>query len=270
MKPRIAIPLPHSTKKDYVERALPPYVHAIEDAGGEALPIPLDKTQDEIAEMLKQCHGIVLPGSPADVDPEKYGEPRREKTNPADPLRDAADELLLQDAHNMHKPILAICYGLQALNVWRTGTLRQDIASELHTPVKHDAGRKVKEAHRVNVDPESRLAKILSDAPATSLSPSPDFTAMQMMVNSSHHQSADVVGDGLRVVARSPEDGVIEALEGDAPDDQFVLAVQWHPERSYEHDPASRALFKALVDAAEQWRQSDYAKDEPEGLERKS
>ncbi len=268
MKPRIAIPVPHSTKQDYDARALPPYVHAIEAAGGEALPIPLEKTQDEIAEMLKQCHGIVLPGSPADVDPEKYGEPRHSKTNPADPLRDAADELLLQDAHNMHKPILAICYGLQALNVWRSGKLCQDIEAELHSPVKHEAGRAVKEAHRINVDPESRLAKILADYPDTGLSPSPDFTAMQMTVNSSHHQSADVVGDGLRVVARSPEDGVIEALEGEAPDDQFVLAVQWHPERTYDDNPASQALFKALVDAAEQWQQSDRAQGEPEGLER--
>ncbi len=266
MKPRIAIPLPHSTKKDYVERSLPPYVHAIEAAGAEAFPIQLDKTQDEIAEMLKQCHGIVLPGSPADVDPEKYGEPRHPKTHPPDPMRDAADELLLQDAHNMHKPILAICYGLQALNVWRSGKLCQDIHAELHSPVKHDAGSKVKQAHSVNVVPESRLAKILSDAPGTDLSPSPDFTAMQLMVNSSHHQSADVAGDGLRVVARSPEDDVIEALEGDAPEEQFVLAVQWHPERSYDHDPASRALFKALVDAAEQWQQGDYAKGEREGL----
>ncbi len=266
MKPRIAIPTPHSTKQDYVERALPPYVHAIEAAGGEALPIPLDKTQDEIAEMLKQCHGVVLPGSPADVDPEKYGEPRHEKTHEADPLRDAADELLLQDAHNMHKPILAICYGLQALNVWRSGKLCQDIESELHSPVKHEAGRTVKEAHRVNVDPESRLAKILADAPDTGLSPSPDFTAMQMTVNSSHHQAAEIAGDGLRVAARSTEDGVIEALEGDAPGDQFVLGVQWHPERTYDDDPSSRALFKALVEAAEQWQQSDYAKGEPEGL----
>jgi len=266
MKPRIAIPLPHSTKQDYVERALPPYVHAIEAAGGEAFPIPLDKTQDEIAEMLKQCHGVVLPGSPADVDPEKYGEPRHEKTHDADPLRDAADELLLQDAHNMHKPILAICYGMQALNVWRSGKLCQDIAAERHSPVKHEAGRAVKEAHRVNVDPESWLARILSDAPDTGLSVSPDSTAMQMMVNSSHHQAADVVGDGLRVAARAPEDDVIEALEGDTPDDQFVLGVQWHPERGYDDDPNSQALFKALVDAAEQWQQSDYAKGEPEGL----
>ncbi len=267
MKPRIAIPVPHSTNQEYVERALPAYFHAIEEAGGEALPIPLDQTQDEIAEMLKQCHGIVLPGSPADVDPEKYGEPRHAKTNPPDPLRDAADELLLQDAHNMRKPILAICYGLQALNVWRSGKLVQDIEGELHSPVKHDAGRAVKEAHRVNLDPASRLARILADAPGTALSPSPDFTAMQLTVNSSHHQSADLVGDGLRVVARSPEDGVIEALEGDDPDDQFVLAVQWHPERTFDDDPSSRALFKALVDAAEQWQHSDYARGEPEGLQ---
>jgi len=270
MKPCIAIPLPHSTKQDYVERALPPYVHAIEAAGGEALPIPLDKTQDEIAEMLKQCHGVVLPGSPADVDPEKYGELRHEKTHDADPARDAADELLLQDAHNMHKPILAICYGLQALNVWRSGKLCQDIAAELRSPVKHEAGRAVKEAHRVNVASESRLARILSDAPDTSLSVSPDATAMQMMVNSSHHQAADVVGDGLRVSARSPEDDVIEALENDASEDQFILGVQWHPERTYDDDPNSRALFKALVDAAGQWQRSDYAKGEPEGLEKRT
>jgi putative glutamine amidotransferase len=270
MKPRIAIPFPHSTKQDYVERALPPYVHAVEAAGGEALPIPLDKTQDEIAEMLKQCHGVVLTGSPADVDPEKYGEPRHDKTHEPDPLRDAADELLLQDAHNMHKPILAICYGLQALNVWRSGRLVQDIAAELRSPVKHEAGSKVKEAHRINVASESRLARILSDAPDTDLSVSPDGTSMQMMVNSSHHQSVEVAGDGLKVVARSPEDDVIEALEGDEPADQFILGVQWHPERTYDDDANSRALFKALVDAAEQWQQSDYAKCEPEGLGRKN
>ena len=69
--------------------------------------------------------------------------------------------------------------------------------------------------------------------------------------NSSHHQAAgDVIGDGLRVVARCPEDHVIEALEGTSAD-HFVLAVQWHPERSFDEDPNSRAIFRALVEAAE-------------------
>jgi len=124
MKPRIAIPVPHSSNREYVERALPQYQHAIEAAGGKMVLVPLDKTQDEIAELLKRSSGVVLPGSPADVDPEKYGARKHPKTQPPDAARDAADELFLQDAYNMRKPLLGICYGLQALNVWRSGTLR--------------------------------------------------------------------------------------------------------------------------------------------------
>jgi putative glutamine amidotransferase len=70
-------------------------------------------------------------------------------------------------------------------------------------------------------------------------------------VNSSHHQSADRIGDGLKIVARCPEDGIIEALEGTSPE-HFVLAVQWHPERSFDDDQNSRAIFNALVEAAKQ------------------
>jgi len=90
----------------------------------------------------------------------------------------------------------------------------------------------------VEIDSGSRLAKILNVGPE----------ARSLSVNSSHHQAADVAGDGLRVVARCPEDGIIEALEGAAPD-HFVLAVQWHPERAME-DEASRAIFRAFVQAA--------------------
>jgi putative glutamine amidotransferase len=72
-------------------------------------------------------------------------------------------------------------------------------------------------------------------------------------VNSSHHQSAEAIGDSLRIVARCPDDGIIEALEGTAPD-HFVLAVQWHPERSVEEDAASRAIFRAFIAAAGDWR----------------
>ena len=113
----------------------------------------------------------------------------------------------------MHKPVLGICYGLQILNVYRSGTLLQHIQS----PVDHEAGRTVPLAHEVTVEPGSMLANIVAEK--------------SLPVNSSHHQSAEVVGDGLRVVARSQQDGVIEAIEGTSPD-HFVLAVQWHPERS--------------------------------------
>jgi putative glutamine amidotransferase len=235
LKPRIAIPVPHSNA-EYAQRVLPDYTQAVEAAGGEPVVIPLDATPETTANLLKRCQGVLLPGSKADVDPQKYGAARHTGTADPDPLRDAADELLIQDAYNMRKPILGICYGLQSLNVWRTGTLVQDIASELKSAIKHDAGRKVPRAHNVAIESGSRLAGIVGSEKA-------------LPVNSSHHQAVAVAGDGLRVAARCPEDGVIEALESTLPD-QWAVAVQWHPERSYQDDAASRALFRALIDAA--------------------
>lgn len=240
MKPRIAIPLPHGRDPEYALRAVPQYERAIELSGGEAVRIPLDRTPVEVMKLIERCDAVLLPGSKADVDPAKFDAPRHPKTEDADPLRDTVDELLLQDAYNMRKPVLGICYGLQILNVYRSGNLLQHIESA----VNHEAGRKVPVAHSVAIEPKSKLAEIVGE----------NF----IPANSSHHQAAgDVIGDGLRIVARCAEDGVIEALEGTSPD-QFVLAVQWHPERSYEDDPRSRALFKALIEAAAQ-RHSDLA-----------
>ncbi len=199
MKPRIAIPVPNSTRTDYVLRALPQYERAVRAAGGEPVIIDVKGTNAEIAQTVKLCDGVLLPGSPADVDPEKYGAQRHPKTAPADPVRDNADELLLQDAYNMRKPVFGICYGLQSLNVWRTGTLDQ----ELPEGVKHEAGSKVAQAHQVRVAPGSKLAAILRDAGAL-----PSDGELVMPVNSSHHQAPKALGDGLRLVAWSPEDGV--------------------------------------------------------------
>src|SRR6185436_7161058 len=106
------------------------------------------------------------------------------------------------------------------------------------TDVNHEAGKDVAVAHTVDVEPASRLAKVISgNQEAAGKKP------LAVSVNSSHHQSAAVIGDGLRVVARSPQDKVIEAIEGTSPD-HFVIAVQWHPERSFDTDPASKALFE--------------------------
>jgi len=243
MKPRIAIPVPNSKRQDYVWRALPQYERAVRAAGGDPIIIDVKGTNSEIAQAVKLCDGVLLPGSPADVDPEKYGATRHPTTAPADARRDNADELLLQDAYNMRKPVFGICYGLQSLNVWRTGTLDQ----ELPEGVNHEAGRKVAQAHQVLVEPQSKLAAILRDAGVL-----PEGDTIAMPVNSSHHQAPDVLGDGLRLVAWCPEDGVKEAVEGTAPD-HFVLGVQWHPERTYEDDAASRALFRAFIQAAAEW-----------------
>lgn len=246
MKPRIAIPVPH-TNSDYAERALPPYLDALQDAGAEPVKIPLGLENRDIARLAASCDAILLPGSRADIDPEKYGAGRDPRTNPSDPPRDNVDELLLQDAYNMRKPILGICYGLQALNVWRTGTLRQ----HLDTGVNHRADRAEKHAHDVTVEAGSGLAAIVGG-------PSGAASSLTVPVNSSHHQAVDRVGDGLRVVAHSPEDKVIEAVEGTAPG-HFVLGLQWHPERLFPNDAASRAIFRALVDRARAWHEQAQA-----------
>jgi putative glutamine amidotransferase len=261
--PRIAIPLPLSGNAEYVERSLPQYERAIEQAGGEPVRIPLDLLPAETMNIVKRCDAVLLPGASADVDPAKYGAPRHEKTAPADRNRDTVDELLLQDAYNMRKPILGICYGLQILNVYRTGSLIQHIESKIN----HEAGRNVPVAHDVEIDPASRLSRIVSGSGHSSarrssgghdFSPAASRTQQDaplavaghsLAVNSSHHQSADIVGDRLRAVARCPDDGVIEAIEGTDPD-HFVLAVQWHPERSVDDDESSRAIFRSLVEAA--------------------
>jgi putative glutamine amidotransferase len=234
--PRIAIPVPHSGDREYAERALPQYEEAVRTAGGEPVRIALDQTPVQVMTQIERCDAVLLPGSRADVDPRKYSADRHEKTAPADAKRDTVDELLLQDAYNLHKPVLGICYGLQSLNVYRSGSLVQHIESA----IDHSAGRAVAKAHSVKIEPESRLAKIVS-------------ASKTVAVNSSHHQSADAVGDGLRVVARSAEDGIIEALEGTAPE-HFVLAVQWHPERSVNDAPelaeSAKAIFHAFIEAA--------------------
>ncbi len=249
MKPRIAIPLPHGSDLEYAERAIPQYERAIELSGAEPVRIPLERTPPEVMKLIERCDGVVLPGSKADVDPAKFGAERHPKTEAADPKRDTVDELLLQDAYNMRKPLLGICYGLQILNVYRSGTLLQHIES----PVNHEAGRKVPVAHQIEVEPGSMLAKILfaegSETPKT------------IPANSSHHQSAAIIGDGLRVVARSPRDGIVEAVEG-ASSDHFVLAVQWHPERSFDDDSYSRKIFRAMTLAAEEWHQKSVGEFE--------
>jgi gamma-glutamyl-gamma-aminobutyrate hydrolase PuuD len=111
-----------------------------------------------------------------------------------------------------------------------------------------DCSRSVAQVHRVEIDPESKLAGILRDGGAL-----PENAGL-LQVNSSHRQAARTVGDGLRLVAWSPEDGVKEAVESTSPD-HFVLGVQWHPERTYDSEPASRAMFQAFIRAAARWHE---------------
>lgn len=234
---RVAIPEPTSTDADYNGRSLPPYIEALKAAGAEPVVISLSEPQQNVARILAGVQGILLPGSRYDVDPQRYGEERIPECGEEDAARAAVDELFLQDAFNLHKPILAICHGTQTLNVWRNGTLVQ----HLTTPVNHSPGRAITDAHPVQIAEGSRLAALI-----------PPEEGAEPKVNSSHHQAVKAVGDRLRVTAVSPGDGTIEAVELDDPS-HFVVCVQWHPERTFQESPFSRAIFSAFVDAARDW-----------------
>lgn len=231
--------MPHSTDREYGERAIPQYERAVTLAGGEPVRVELDRDADYVRKVMVSCAGVLLPGSNADVDPGRFGEAKSAHTAAADPRRDAVDDLLLDDAYAQRKPVLGICYGLQSLNVYRAGSLIQHIPdflpAETRAKVNHEAGRNVTVAHMAEVEGGSRLAGMVG--------------ATVVAVNSSHHQSAERIGEGLRVVARCPDDNIVEALEG-TDGEHFVVAVQWHPERSVELDAASIGIFRALVEEA--------------------
>jgi putative glutamine amidotransferase len=249
MKPRIAIPLPQSTDLDYSERLWPQYATAIEQAGGEPVKVPLDLSQKQVADLIRGCEGFLLPGSGADVNPQKYGQDAIPECGPADPGREAVDELLLQEAHSLYKPLLCICFGTQSLNVWRGGTLVQDLAV---MPVNHAAGKSVAIAHTAAIAPESLLGSIVVKNEA------PEHDGfLRLPVNTSHHQAIGIAGDGLRITARCPQDAVVEAVEGGQTSEgssaHFVLGLQWHPERSVDISPTSRAIFERFVTEAASW-----------------
>ncbi|GGA71401.1 hypothetical protein GCM10011507_23810 [Edaphobacter acidisoli] len=254
MKPRIAIPVPTSTNPEYNQRSWPVYAQAVERSGGEPVEIPLTGTPATIVNLINTCQAVLLPGSPADINPHKFGAEPIPECSPADPARENVDELLIQDAHNLYKPILAICFGTQSLNVWRGGTLVQHI-DPTHTPINHRAGRDVPVAHTANIEPDSVLGGILKkDTPEEA----PEQTGhLNLRVNSSHHQAIETPGDGLRITARCPEDGVIEAVEGglatETGNPHWVLGIQWHPERSYDISPASQAIFRRFINEAAAW-----------------
>jgi len=252
--------MPHSTDLEYGERAIPQYERAVIIAGGDPVRIPLDRTAAEVESLVGGCEGVLLPGSNADVDPGRFHQEKSPHTAAADPRREQVDDLLLEHAYAQRKPVLGICYGLQSLNVFRRGSLIQHIPDflpeETRSKVNHEAGRKISIAHSVEIKSDSLLAKFVCGDSRRRLSSrakpgrAGSKDKLILPVNSSHHQSADAIGLGLRVVALCSDDRIIEALEGTSAD-HFVVAVQWHPERSVDDDEASRAIFRALLSAAE-------------------
>jgi len=237
-KPRIGIP--YRTRKeeltgdfDKLER----YIDSVRRAGGESVVISLGLSSAHLGKIARTLDGLLLPGSPADLDPARFGAARHAKCADPDRDRERTDFALLEHGLAEQKPIVAICYGLQSLNVFRSGTLIQDIPSELGRRIEHDSGNgpgAPDRTHSVEIEPNSRLAQIAE--------------AQQALVNSSHHQSICEPGRDLRVVARA-SDGVIEAVEW-MDHTNWVMGVQWHPERMAETDALTRGLFSDLVAVA--------------------
>ncbi len=166
-------------------------------------------------------------------------------TNKADEPRETADWTLLEEAERHQSPSPG---HLLRAAVAKRLPRRLSCSGPSALPVNHSAGRKVAVAHTADISRESLLGSLLSPSETTE-----NNGFLRLPVNSSHHQAIAEPGPGMRIVARCPEDGVIEAIEADydPKDPWFFMAVQWHPERSTEISAASRALFARLVEEAE-------------------
>ncbi len=210
------------------------YLDAVRSAGGVPVLIPVGSEQDLIDEYARRLDGILLPGSPNDIDPAHYGREPHEKLGRVFAERDNTDFILLAAAASAGLPVLGICYGAQSLNVYRGGTLIQDIPSEIPEALEHDREGEPKEIKSHSVRLEGTWMRRLHPDP-------------EAQVNSYHHQSIDVPGRNLRSVALAP-DGVVEAVEDTT--GTFAIGVQWHPETGWSTDRFARSIFTAFVDAA--------------------
>jgi len=251
-RPKIGITmrLEIETRRFYLGRD---YCEAVEAAGGIPVHLGLIPRQDYVTAALDGLDGILLPGSDTDVDPSFYGEEPHPRLKKVVPEKDLTERLVLQEAERLGLPIFAICYGMQALNVWRGGTLVQDIESQGDSLIKHEQGIPLARAsHTIRVEKNSILGglSVLGED-------------LEVRVNSHHHQAIGQVGSGLQAVAWA-KDGIVEGIQ-DTRDDVFILGVQWHPELSWADDVLSRELFERFVSICEK-RATDASVESPKQL----
>lgn len=220
------------------------YVTTLTNEGALPWVVPLLDDEETTRGIYDQLDGVFLAGG-VDIDPSSYGEERHELCGLSDVHRDTTELRFVRWALEDHKPILAVCRGIQLINVAAGGSLYQDIAFELPDAIKHDyfpvQGHYTRDllVHNILVDQESKLGELLS--------------ARSVRVNSMHHQGIKDLANGLIPTAFAP-DGLIEGVE--APNGHFMIGVQWHPEELAGTDAGMRRLFGAFIEAALDYREA--------------
>ena len=213
------------------------YVDVLTSVGAIPWVIPLTHDMATLRALYERLDGVFLPGG-VDMDPEVYSESRLPVCGVTDPDRDRVEVALVQWAMADRKPVLAVCRGVQVLNVAAGGTLYQDLAEWCEAAIKHDywpmEPRQRRDlVHAVHIEAGTQLASIIGAGATT--------------VNSMHHQGIKQLAPGLVVNALAP-DGLIEGVEGR--DEGYLMGVQWHPEELVESDPAMRRLFESFIEQA--------------------
>lgn len=233
LKPKIGLTtrLELDTRRFYLGRD---YCEALEAFGSSPLLIPLIPNQEFINAALDNLDGILLPGSDTDVDPVTFGEEPHPQLGRVISEKDETDFLVLAQAEKLKMPVLGICFGMQILNVFRRGTLVQDIKSQIPNCLKHEQGVPLdRSSHTIQIEKKSFLSQLTA--------------ARNVRVNSHHHQSIGKVGENLRVSART-NDGVIECIE-ETRSGRFNFGVQWHPEHSWQSDELSKNIFETFIES---------------------
>lgn len=227
--------LESATRRFYLGRD---YSEALAHLGAVPLHISLIPDENYIESLLLDLDGILLPGSDSDVNPLIFDEEPHPKLKRVIPEKDETDLLVLKFAEKYEIPVLAICFGMQALNVSRGGNLIQDIESQVENSILHEQGIPLeRNSHSITFDNESTIARLI--------------TTEKVLVNSHHHQAIRKVGENLRATAWA-KDGMVECIE-DTRKNRFVLGVQWHPELSWKTDSLSNGIFTEFVKAADQF-----------------
>ncbi|HEY2931920.1 MAG TPA: gamma-glutamyl-gamma-aminobutyrate hydrolase family protein [Acidobacteriota bacterium] len=216
------------------------YPEAVYQAGGLPLLIPLIEDPAYLNSVMRSLDGMIFSGSRTDVDPERYGQQPAQGLGIVNPLRDSVDMHLAREAMQMDMPVFGICYGFQMLNVALGGSLIQDLPQR-PGGIRHnreDSSQPIPQ-HAVALSPGTVLEKLAGDHTA--------------QVNSTHHQAVDRLAEDLTLAALSP-DGVIEAAVHRS--GRPMIAVQWHPERSFSEDQFSKRLFEHFVALCREFRQT--------------